>query len=213
MQKYCTIFNSLNLTYLLWLFLPVIWGIRLKYLTFLVPAIPALAINLLATSPTQKGLTHQYSLPILPFLFLLVIATVASEKTWSKSDRNIILWCLVAFLALAKFGYFGSIYLDTLDTWQASREAIAQIPSNGNVLTTTDYAPHLTHRQAVAIADIESQSSDLRQFNYILLNKRHPGWASSPEIANNLINKLQRSRDFQLAYNEDDVFLFVKDFS
>jgi uncharacterized membrane protein len=204
-----TIFNSLNITYLLWLFLPVIWGIRLKYITFLVPAIPALAMNLLATSSTQKSLTHQYSLPILPFLFLLVIATVASGKAWVKSDRIIILWCLTAFLALAKFGYFGSIYLDTLDTWQASREAIAQIQTKGNVLTTTDYAPHLTHREVVAIANLESQSRDLKQFNYVLLNKRHPGWASSQEIANNLIDRCQRSPIFQLVYSQDDVFLFV----
>jgi uncharacterized membrane protein len=204
-----TIFNELNFTYLLWLFLPIIWGIRLKYCTFLIPAIPALAMNLLATSPTQKGLTHQYSLPILPFLFLLVIATVASGKAWLKSDRSIILWCLGAFLALAKFGYFGSIYLDTLDTWQASTEAISKIQTKGNVLTTTDYAPHLTHREVVEITDLEAPSSDLNEFNYILLNKRHPGWASSEEIANNLINKLQRSPKFQIAYRQDDVFLFI----
>jgi uncharacterized membrane protein len=202
------IFNLANLTYLLWLFLPLVWGIAPKYLTPLIATIPALAMNLLATSPTQKSLTHQYSLPILPFIFLVAIATLASGRGWLRSNKGIILWSLGAFLALAKFGYFGSIYLNSLDTWQASTEAIAQIDSKGNVLTTTDLAPHLTHREVVKIANLESKSSNLNQFKYILLNERHPGWSSSEEIASFLIEKLKRSPEFQLTYNQDDVFLF-----
>lgn len=205
-----TIFNLANLTYLLWLFLPLAWGITPKHLTPLIATIPALAMNLLATSPTQKSLTHQYSLPILPFLFLVVITTLASGEGWLRSNRSIILWCLGAFLALAKFGYFGSIYLNSLDTWQASIEAIAKIDSKGNVLTTTDFAPHLTHREVVKIANLETKSSNISHLKYILLNKRHPGWSSSEEIATTLIEKIQRSPEFQLTYNKDDVLLFQK---
>lgn len=204
------IFNLTNLTYLLWLFLPVAWGIAPKHLTPLISSFPALAINLLATSETQKSLTHQYSLPILPFLFVAAIATVASGQTWIKSSRGIILWSLGAFLALAKFGYFGSIYLDSLDTWQATREALVQIDPKSNVLTTTDIAPHLTHREIVTIANKQALSANLEDFNDILLNLRHLGWSSSPEIAQTLLDKLQRSPQFQLRYQRDSVFLFVK---
>jgi uncharacterized membrane protein len=203
-----SIFNVGNLTYLLWLFLPIAWGIAPRYLTPLIATIPALTMNLLATSPTQKSLTHQYSLPILPFLFLVVIATLSSREGWLRSNKSIILWCLGAFFALAKFGYFGSIYLNSLDTWQASTEAIARIDNKGSVLTTTDFAPHLTHREVVKIANLKSKFSDISHFKYILLNKRHPGWSSSEEIAIFLIEKLKRSPEFQLTYNRDDVFLF-----
>jgi uncharacterized membrane protein len=202
------VFNLTNLSYSLWLFLPVVWGIAPKHLTPLISTIPALLLNLLASSPTQKSLTHQYSLPILPFLFLSVISTLACERGWLRSSRGIILWSLGAFLALAKFGYFGSIYLDSLDTWQATREALMQIDARGNVLTTTDIAPHLTHRSIVKIADRESTSANLDKYNYVLLNLRHPGWSSSEEIAKSLINKLQISPEFRLSYRRDDVLLF-----
>jgi uncharacterized membrane protein len=204
------IFNLTNLSYLLWLLLPVVWGIAPKHLTPLISAIPALSMNLLASSVTQKSLTHQYSLPILPFLFLVVISTLASGKGWLRNSRGIILWSLGAFLALAKFGYFGSIYLDSLDTWQATREALTQINTKGNVLTTTDIAPHLTHRSVVKIADRNSQSANLNHFSDVLLNLRHPGWSSSKELANNLVDRLQRSPQFKLSYQRDEVFLFKK---
>ncbi|MGL5806615.1 MAG: DUF2079 domain-containing protein [Xenococcaceae cyanobacterium] len=202
------IFNLTNLSYLLWLFLPVVWGIAPKHLTPLISTIPALLLNLLATSPTQKSLTHQYSLPILPFLFLVVISTLACDRGWLRSSRGIILWSLGAFLVLAKFGYFGSIYLDSLDTWQATRDALTQINTQGSILTTTDIAPHLTHRSIVKIADRESTSANLDNYNYVLLNLRHPGWSSSEEIAKSLIDKLQISPEFKLSYRRDDVFLF-----
>jgi len=111
------IFNLPNLEYLAWLLIPIIWGLSLRNLTPLVSAIPALAMNILSNTPAQKDLVHQYSLPIFPFLLLAVIATLTANKGWFKQGKNIILWVLVAFLALGKYGYFGSLCLPSLDTW------------------------------------------------------------------------------------------------
>lgn len=92
-------FTQPNLEYLLWLLLPVIWGLSPRHLTPLVGAIPALAIDLLSNLETQKDLIHQYSLPVLPFLLLATISTLASGGWWLRSQRGIILWSLVAFLS------------------------------------------------------------------------------------------------------------------
>ena len=111
---------------------------------------------------------------------------------------------------MAKYGYFGSIYLQTLDTWSATSQAIAQIDSKGGVLTTTDIAPHLTHRQLLGLTDRDFDPEELEKFEYILLNLRHPGWGSSPEIAEALLAKLKQASTFELRFRQDDVFLFTR---
>ncbi|HEY9651725.1 MAG TPA: DUF2079 domain-containing protein, partial [Coleofasciculaceae cyanobacterium] len=163
---------------------------------------------ILAESSTQRNLVHQYSLPILPFLLLTVISTIAVGKGWLRHQRGILLWSLVAFLALGKYGYFGSIYLDSLDTWNASRDAIAQIHTQGGVLTSSSIAPHLSHRPIIKLTNAGCESADLKEFEYILLNQRHPGFGSTPEVVPHLLERLQKTPDFQLIYQRDDVYLF-----
>lgn len=203
-------FSLDSLAYLLLLTIPLWWGLSPLHLTSLVPATPILLINLLSESSAQRNLVHQYSLPIIPWLFLSVIMAMNSKHVWLKSQRNILIWSAVAFLALAKYGYFGSIYLQTQDTWSATSQAIAQIDSRGGVLTTTDIAPHLTHRPLLGLTDRDFDPEELEKFAYILLNLRHPGWGSSPEIAEALLAKLKQASTFELKFQQDDVFLFTR---
>lgn len=246
------IFSLDTLEYLVLLVLPVIWGLSPQQLTPLVGAIPTLVMNILSDSPAQRNLVHHYSLPILPFLIVAVISSLAAGRGWLRNGRLIVLWSLVAFLALAKYGYFGSIYLDSLDTWQATREAIAQVqngnkadavlrqrvsggiippenalkesifpqtapeysdrflPTQGGVLTTAEVAPHLTHRPLVKLTDTNSPPTNIAEFDYVLLNVRHPGWLSNQEFAASLVNQLKNAQEFQLSYQRDDVYLFTK---
>lgn len=204
------IFTLPNLGYLLLLLSPVIWGLSIKHLTSLIPAIPALALNLITDYQAQKDVVHQYSIPILPFLLLAVISTLAAGKGLVKTRKGIILWSLVAFLALAKFGRFASTshYLATLDTWQGTREAVTLVKTKGSVLTSAQIAPHLTHRSIVKLATSGSESVDLSQFEYVLLNIRHPGWSSSPDTVISLIQRLEQMPQFRLSYRRDDVVLY-----
>ena len=41
-----------------------------------------------------------------------------------------------------------------------------------------------------------------------LLDRRHPGWSSSPELIDDHLNKLNQNENFQLIVNQDDVFLY-----
>ncbi|MGK7935186.1 MAG: DUF2079 domain-containing protein [Xenococcaceae cyanobacterium] len=205
------VFSLATLEYIFLLILPVLWAISPRSnFAPLIGAIPILLINILSESAGQRNLVHQYSLPILPWLFLVVISALASNKTWLKKSRIILIWSVCTFLALAKFGYFGSLYLESIDTWQATREAIAQIENKGGVLTTTDLAPHLTHRPLVQLATIGSESNDFSNIEYVLLNARHPGWASSAETIHNLREKFRQMPEFKLQYQQDEVVLFAK---
>jgi uncharacterized membrane protein len=202
------IFTVANLEYIILLVIPLLWGLSWRYSSAIIAAIPALALNLLADHAPQKNLTTQYSLPILPFLFLAVIATLAHDSSWFKKPKWIITWAIIAFLAFAKYGYFWSLYLNSLDTWQATQKALTQITTTEPVLTSSRIAPHLTHREMIKLAIEGSQSLDLNQFNYILLDRRHPGWSSSPELIDYHLNKLNQNNNFQLISNQDDVFFY-----
>ena len=205
------VFSLATLEYLFFLILPILYVISPRsHLSGLVSAIPIVLINILSESASQRNLVHHYSLAVLPFLFVVVIANLAANKTWLKSQRGILVWSICTFLALAKFGYFGSLYLESLDTWQATTQAITMIQTKGGVLTTTDIAPHLTHRPLVQLTTIGSESNDLSEINYVLLNLRHPGWASSPETVQSLQARLTQMPEFKRQYQQDDVVLLVK---
>ncbi len=208
------IFSLDTLGYLALLIAPLIWGLTPRQLTPLISAIPALALNILSDKQAQRDLIHQYSLPILPFLILAVIASLSAGRGWLKNRRAIILWALLAFMVLGKYSYFWSRYLRSIDTWQATQQAIAQIHTKGAVLTTHSIAPHLTHRPFVQfIDDLSGSPPDFKRFEYILLNVRHPDGTRNPEFANKLVNQLKNNDYFKMTYQHDEVYLFVNNSS
>ena len=204
------VFSIETAFYLFLLLIPIAWGLSLRSLTPLVAALPTCVINILSESEPQRNLVHQYSLPALPFLVLSVISAMATRKGWVKNPRTLILWSLIAFLALAKYGFFWEKYLDRLDTWQATRAAIAQVSSEGSVLTTSYIAPHLTHRPFLEYTRLTAPPTTLNQFDYVLISLRHPGWASSPELASQVFQLAQKTPQLRLQYQRDQVYLFVK---
>jgi uncharacterized membrane protein len=201
------IFTLINLEYLFFLLAPIIWGLIPKYMTSLIGAIPCIALNILADHASQKNVILHYSLPTIPFLILASIASIAANKAWIKQGRIIILWSLFWFLFLGKWGFFMSKYLNFVDNWQATRQAISLIKTQDSVLTTDVITPHLTHRQEI---NFKYSINELNKFHYILLNTRHPGWGGTREDYHNLSNELKKRSDFNLQYQRDDVYLFVQ---
>jgi uncharacterized membrane protein len=201
------IFTLINLEYLFFLLAPIIWGLIPKYMTPLIGAIPCMALNILADHASQKNVILHYSLPTIPFLILALIASIAANKAWIKPRKVIILWSLFWFLFLGKWGFFMSKYLNFVDNWQATRQAISLIKTQDSVLTTDVITPHLTHRQEI---NFKYSINELNKFHYILLNIRHPGWGGTREDYHNLRNELKKRSDFNLKYQRDDVYLFVQ---
>lgn len=204
------IFNLDNLAYLLLLFVPFTWGLSRRSILPLFGAIPCIAINIIADYLPQKDLVHHYSLPALPFLLLAVIASLVAGQGLVQSPRGIVIWSLVGFLLLAKFTYFGGIYLKSLDNWQATREAISQVQPQASVLTTAPISAHLSHRKLINLTKADSPPTNLTDFKYILLNIRHPGWLSNVKFAKNLTSQLESHNEFKLIYQRDEVYLFKR---
>jgi uncharacterized membrane protein len=204
-------FSLLNLEYLVLLFVPVIWGLRPKFMTPLIAAIPCLALNLLADHPSQKNLVLHYSLPIIPFLMLALIASLAAKKAWIFKQRYMVLWALINFAILGKFWLFTSTYLNHIDNLPATRAAIDLIEPTDRVFTTDIISPHLTHRPVISYQFNRLEDFDrISDFDHILLNTRHPGWAASPEMYGQLLQKVQQQSDYKLKFNQEDVYLFSR---
>jgi len=211
------VFSVGILEYLVLLFSPVIYIFatkNLRPLLQLIPAAPALVMNILSSESAQRDLVHQYSLPIVPFVFLVVISYLQSTPSLHRlinyrGYRMILCWAVLAFLILSRLSFFFGSYYNSIDTLQSTREAIAKIYSNESVLTTAEIAPHLTHRSSINFTNTDS-SKNVDRFHYVLLNTRHPGWMSSKQIATDLVNQLSNDKQFQLNYQKDDVYLFVR---
>ena len=217
------LFSLETFEYLALLLLPVIWWLSPRHLSSLISAVPMLAMNILSEIPAQRDLIHQYSVPILPFLLVGVISSLAySNQQKGKTifdrlplpnyplPRVIVIWSLIAFLALAKYGYFWTIYLNGSDTLPATREAIALVNTKGSVLTTAQIAPHLAHRPVVKLTQAQAPPANLAEFDYVLLNLRYPCWMSDRKFVKNLVTQLKNTPQFQLKYQRDDIYLFTK---
>lgn len=203
------LFTGDNFAYLLLLIIPFAWGLYWKQCAPIWVALPMIGLNLLSTSYPQKDLIHQYNIPILPFFILAIIATLAADKGILRTRKAIVIWAIIMFLSLAKFGYFGTKYLASIDTWQATREALAYVKTDEPLLTIDKIAPHVDHRPILKVASLGSENIELSQFKYILLNQRYPGQRSSPETIATLKQRLEIDPTFDRIYNQSDVFLFI----
>jgi uncharacterized membrane protein len=199
-----------NLGYIVLLISPIFWGISRFSAIPLVAATPCIALNLIAEYQPQKDLVHQYSVPAVPFLMVAVIATLAAGKGLIRSQRGIIIWSLIGFLALAKYTHFFGIYWDKIDTWQATREAVSKVQPQVSLLTTASISPHLSHRQIINLAYSGQPMTEAIKYDSILMDVRHPGWGNDPESARRLVDSLKNRSDFKLAYQSTDVYLFQK---
>jgi uncharacterized membrane protein len=122
--------------------------------------------------------------------------------------KTMIIWSLIIFLFLGEYKDF-FLYLNRLDTWQATREAIAQIQPQSSILTDNRLAPHFAQRPIVKLLSQISPQTDLAEFQYILLNQRHP-WPDTEKIGNDLANQLQNTPKFKLTYQKNQVLLFKR---
>ncbi len=204
------IFRLSTLTYLLLLLGPIAWGLSPRFLAPLLSATPTLIFNILSEAPGQRSLQGQYSLPILPFLLVAVIAALAANRTWLRSRRWIILWSLIGFLAISKWTWFLTEPQEVKPVWQANREAIALIPRHqGGVITDNYLGAHLSQRPFVTLIRTRSFKQDIQHADYVLLNLKHV-WASNTEKSTKILERTQKQPEFELIYKRDQVYLFKR---
>ncbi|HEY9770208.1 MAG TPA: DUF2079 domain-containing protein [Coleofasciculaceae cyanobacterium] len=205
-----------RLFYYLLLILPILLGLHWRKISAIVPALPMLGLNILADFPRQRDLIHQYSLPIIPFLFVWLIASLAyltkrHQRQW-LSRRLLITWSLLAWLALAKYGYFWTRYAPLFANVAAVQGAVNSVEPDAKVLTSGYIAPHLSHRSTIMLLDNDPNLERVAQhgIDTVLIAQQHLGLGISQQVAERTIEDLLKSSEFNLVYQQQDVFLFKK---
>ena len=204
-----------RLFYYLLLILPIILGLHWRKISTIIPALPMLGLNILADFPRQRDLIHQYSLPIIPFLFIWLIASIVyltkhHQRRW-LSPRLLIIWSVVAWLALAKYGYFWTRYAPLFSNVAAVREAVSLVEPDARVLTSGYIAPHLSHRQVLMLlGNANAETVKQHDIDTVLIAYQHLGLATSNTVAEQTIEELLKSSKFDLVYQQQDVFLLKK---
>ena len=209
-------FLSDRLFYYLLLVLPILLGLHWRKITAIVPALPMLGLNILADFPRQRDLIHQYALPIIPFLFVWLIASLVylqrhSIRSW-LSPRWLVIWGIVAWLALAKYAYFPTRYFPVIPNISATKKAINIVEPSDRVLTTAFVASFLSHRPTIKLmtGEWDVERIEASSLDTVLIGLQHLGWDTSTENANQTIDSLHNSPKFDLVYHQQDVFLFKK---
>ncbi len=205
-----------RLFYYLLLLLPIIIGLHWRKIGAIIPALPMLALNILADYPGQRDLIHHYSLPIIPFLFVWLIESLGylkrfNYRTW-LSRRLLVVWAMIAFLALGKYSYFWTRYLPLQANAQLVNTAISLIEPDDRVLTTGFIAPHLSHRQMIKLLEGDWDLARMQQYdlNTVLIAMKHLSPATPEEKAIATRTLLENAPEFNLVYHQQDVFLFQK---
>lgn len=194
--------------YLLGLAAPLLWGLRLRHGAALLGAAPIVLLNLLSDSRQQRHLTNHYSLPVVPFLFLAVVAATASGQARLRERRWLLLWALISFAILARYprvvGYFAN--LDSLSAQRAAVRVIGR--EEAGVVADTCFVPHVSQRSYVdTLAAMDNPSALKADVHYVLVNLHRP-CDLSREQAERLAGQLRQTPDFQVVLERDGVVLF-----
>lgn len=197
------------------LILPVILGLHWRKVMSVIPALPMLLLNTLSDYWAQRDLIHHYSLMIFPFIIVWLVYSISQYQQEKKRNwlqpHILIIWSMMAFLALAKYEFFITRYLTSLPNLSSLHTAVSLVQTNESVLTTTKIAPHLSQRQVIKLIDgsqSESFQGENINFKYILLDllNLEQKYAFYPRV----VQELQNNPEFKLTYQQDQVYLFVK---
>jgi uncharacterized membrane protein len=151
--------------YVLQLLLPVGF-MALLGLPELLLAMPGLAINILAQHHCQAEIYCQYTVPIVPFVFIAAVFGLHRLKSWLGqrwlSHAVGLAIIPLAILALAIDNPFTEGQelpppLADLPNADAVYRALATVPPKASVVTTNAYAPHLARREGLYIIGIPAQ--------------------------------------------------------
>jgi hypothetical protein len=145
-------------------------------------------VNVLSEEAPQRTLVHHYSLPVA------VIAVVAAIDGLALQPRQPVPWrrfgwSVVCWAALAKPWFFTGPYLERVDQLPALQEAIAAVPPEARLSTTSYLVPQLSQRQQVSFPRTRRDRTRLEQLDALLLNPKDPGWGSSQARQQELLSE------------------------
>ena len=116
-------------------------------------------------------------------------------------------WAVLSFVLFSRLSFFAGPFQQRLDTLPQVKAAIALVQPQAAVLTTNDIAPHLARRSVIAIT-AKPELKRLDRYDQVLLDRRHPGWKSSPQLVRRLVARLEADPCWRLRFQQGEVLLF-----
>lgn len=205
--------SVVTIKYLCFILVPIWWAVHPKSLAPLLAATPAILLNLLSSNPSQHGPFEQYMLPIIPFLFVVMVDAAANHRAWLARPAPIVTWS-IAMVVLGVSARLVRIQNpgETVD-WQTIshvKQAVALVPPHGSVLTTFEITPHLCHRPTIDFFGVYQGHQPPHRYDHILINTKNAS-LDSPKIAAELAELfplLKTSGEFEAIFTAPDVFLY-----
>jgi uncharacterized membrane protein len=206
------IFSRSAAQYMLLLVVPAAWGLHYRTMAPLLAALPAVMLNVLSENPAQRSPFFQYSLPVVPFMFVALIIGLASGHAWLRRARSIVAWSVAMLVvgALARAGKVSSSQAFDLDTVSHTRAAVRQIEPDAKVLTTFETVPHLSRREVVQWVGGVGPKLPIEDYDYILLSTSHQSLDHEDPMVRAVFSQAVMSPVFHLEYFAGDVFLFKR---
>ncbi len=210
------VFTFRVLKYLAILFVPVIWGLKPRYMLPLMCALPTMAMNILARGDEGMDLTTpngQYSLMVVPFIALSLIAALAANNAWINRPKLIAAWSILLVLGGVGLRLRGMNHYQASDyeNQLAAREAIAHVRGTGSVLTTHEIVPHLSQRDTVQYFSTEpliKPLSPVNEYDYVLFNLADDSSKTAGSQVMTMFEQAKADPAFQLIYQREWVYLF-----
>jgi hypothetical protein len=201
-----------RLFYMLLLVLPVLPALRWRLADRALPAMPALGLNLLSAEALQRDLILQYAIPIFPFLLVWAIDGLRPPATLPRwlTPARMKAWSVVAFLALAKFGFFWEIYPSRLPQLAELQHATRLIPPEVAVLCDSHVCPHVRPRQSLDMSRATRGLAQLAGYQVVVLDARQPGWQNDRAFTRVLLRHLRRDPAFRRAFGGRGVYVFTR---
>lgn len=145
----------------------------------LVLAAPGLLLNLLADFSPQVSIYYQYSVPVVPFIFIAFVLGLQRARGWlSIPWQHYALGLLLLVLPVVAFNVDDPFtdhpalpaLWEEIGNAEVARMALAAVPSIGSVVTTNAYAPYLAQRRELYIIGIPSQRIPPPEPDVVLIN-------------------------------------------
>ena len=179
-------------------------------------SLPLLLLNLAAEQASLKDLVHHYALFLVPFLAAGVQQTLAPGTegiggygAWLRPRLLVLVlgWAVLCFVLFSRVSFFAGPFQQRIYTLTQVRAAMALVQPQAALLTTNDIAPHLARRPVIAIT-AKPELKRLERYDQILLDRRHPGWKSSPQLVERITSRLQADPCWRIRFQQGDVLLF-----
>ena len=194
-------FNYISvLSYLVLISIAFIPFWRINCLPTLSSGFPLVFVNCISSNPSYRMLIHQYSLPLAAIGVVAVIDSVSVQSSF-KISWKYLTWISICWFSLAKPYFYTGPYLSRISFISSINQAISLISSDSKVLTTSYIAPHLSNRKHIDFPRNDTEKKYLKENDVLLLNPQDPGWGSTKEIQNSILDIAKQSEWICKAYS------------